>query len=64
MNVDLARSLQNEITASLDLFESTSSEQYRVDAHEKALQLAQVLTRPREAILRLSYSVSRGYDDK
>lgn len=42
---------------SLALFQSTGTETARIDAHEKALQLARSLERPRDAVLKLSFSV-------
>lgn len=42
---------------SLALFQSTGTKTARLDAHEKAIQLARSLERPRDAILKLSFSV-------
>lgn len=48
-----------ETQKAIAIFQSSNTETTRIDAHEKALRLAQALEQPRTAILKLSYSVCR-----
>jgi hypothetical protein len=57
MDFQLAQRLLAETEASLRAFQSSGSEISRMDAHEKAVQLSRTLERPRDAILKLSFSV-------
>lgn len=57
MDLQLIQRLFAETKSSLDAFQSTGGENSRLDAHEKALQLARALDKPRDAILKLSFSV-------
>lgn len=58
MDIQHLRSLLVETKALLDLYESTQTDTLRVDAQDKAAQLARALERPRDAIIKLSFSVS------
>lgn len=49
--------LLEETQKAIAVFQSSKTETARIDAHEKALRLAQMLEQPRTAILKLSYSV-------
>lgn len=51
--------LLEETQKAIAVFQSSRTETARIDAHEKALRLAQTLEQPRTAILKLSYSVCR-----
>lgn len=57
MDVQQLQSLLGEKKASFDAFQSDGLEKSRIDAQDKALQLARALQRPRDAILKLSYAV-------
>lgn len=58
MDFQHLQNLLAEAKASLDSYELTQSDTSRVEAQEKALQLARALERPKDAILKLSFSVS------
>lgn len=51
-------SLLSEVKASIDKFQSNGVDDTRIEALEKVLQLARALEQPRDAILKLSFSVS------
>lgn len=57
MDIQQLQYLLAETKTSLDAFQSDGLEKSRVDAQVKALQLAQALERPRDAILKLSCAV-------
>lgn len=59
------RSLLEQTKVALDDFESTKAETSRIQAHEQTLKLARALERPRDAILKLAYTVrmTRSYHD-
>lgn len=57
MNPQKSLGLLAKVQESLALFQSAGTETARIDAHEKALQLAGSLERPRDAVLKLSFSV-------
>lgn len=52
------QTLLAEAKALLDSYELTQTDTSRVEAQEKAAQLARALERPKDAILKLSFSVS------
>ncbi|KAJ5476700.1 Plant methyltransferase dimerization [Penicillium sp. IBT 31633x] len=56
MDFQHLQNLLAEAKASLDSYELTQSDTSRVEAQEKALQLARALERPKDAILKLSFS--------
>ncbi|KAJ5358794.1 Plant methyltransferase dimerization [Penicillium cataractarum] len=58
MDIQQLQNLLAETKASLDSFQSDGLEKSRIDAQEKALQLARALERPRDAILKLAYAPS------
>jgi hypothetical protein len=57
MNVPQIRSLVANIAASVDLHESTGSEEFLVDAREDTTRLARALENPRDAIVKLFFAV-------
>jgi hypothetical protein len=57
MDIKQFQNLLAETKASLDAFQSDGLEKSRIDAQEKALQLARALERPRDAILKFSFSI-------
>lgn len=57
MDSQLIAGLMADAQASLDVFQSTGTEKARNEAHDKALRLARALEQPRDAILKLSFSV-------
>lgn len=57
MNVPQIRSLVANITASIDLYESTGSEEFLVDAREDTTRLARALENPRDAIVKQFFAV-------
>lgn len=58
MDIQHLQSLLAETKALLDSYESTQTDTLRVEAQDKAAQLARALERPRDAIIKLSFSVS------
>lgn len=57
MNVSQIRSLVENITASVDLYESTGSEESIIDAREDTTRLARALENSRDAIVKLFFAV-------
>lgn len=57
MDVKLVQNLLAGTQASLQAFEKSGSDISRIEAHEKAVRLARALEQPRDAILKLSFSV-------
>ena len=57
MDSQLIAGLMADAQTSLDVFQSTGTEKARNEAHDKALRLARALEQPRDAILKLSFSV-------
>jgi hypothetical protein len=57
MDIQQLQNLLAETKAALDAFQSDVLEKSRIDAQDKAFQLARALERPRDAILKLSYAV-------
>lgn len=57
MDVQRALDLLAEAQASLRAFQQSGSDTSRIEAHEKAVNLARALEKPRDAILKLSFSV-------
>ena len=57
MDSQLIAGLMTDAQTSLDAFQSTGTEKARNEAHDKALRLARALEQPRDAILKLSFSV-------
>ena len=57
MDSQLIAGLMADAQTSLDAFQSTGTEKARNEAHDKALRLARALEQPRDAILKLSFSV-------
>lgn len=58
MDIQHLQRLLAETKTLLDSYESTQTDAVRVEAQEKAAQLARGLERPRDAITKLSFSVS------
>lgn len=58
MDLALINNLLSEAKASIEDFQSNGVEDTRIEAHEKVLRLARALEKPRDAILKLSFSVS------
>lgn len=58
MDCQRIESLLTEAKTYLDRFQSSGKEAARIDAQQKAIQLVHALERPRDAILKLSFSVS------
>lgn len=58
MDIQHLQRLLVETKALLDSYESTKTDTLRVEAQDKATQLARGLERPRDAITKLSFSVS------
>jgi hypothetical protein len=58
MDIQHLQSILAEAKAALDSYGSNQSDIFRVEAQEKAVQLARALERPKDAILKLSFSVS------
>ncbi|CAI7641062.1 unnamed protein product [Penicillium discolor] len=56
MDIQHLRSLLAETKALLDSYESNKTDTVRVEAQDKAAQLARALERPRDAIIKLSFS--------
>lgn len=57
MNVLKIRGLVANITASVDLYESSGSEEFLVNAREDTTRLARALENPRDAIVKLFFAV-------
>lgn len=57
MDVQLVQNLLADTQASLQAFQQNGSDISRIEAHEKAVNLARALEQPRDAILKLSFSV-------
>lgn len=57
MDVQLVQNLLTDTQAFLQAFQQNGSEIARIEAHEKAVNLARALEQPRDAILKLSFSV-------
>lgn len=57
MDVQQIQGLLDQTKASFDDFKSTKAEASRIQAQEQALKLARALERPRDAILKLAFSV-------
>lgn len=57
MDSQLIAGLMADAQTSLDVFQSAGTEKARNEAHDKALRLARALEQPRDAILKLSFSV-------
>jgi hypothetical protein len=58
MDVQHLQRLLAETKALLDSYELTQTDTLRVEAQDKATQLSRALERPRDAIVKLSFSVS------
>lgn len=58
MDHNTIKKLLVEVQASLDVYQSDPTDTSRVEAQEKALKLARALEKPRDAILKIAYSVS------
>lgn len=58
MNTDSLQSIWTDVQSSLEAFQADGTEYNRIDALEKATQLARALEKPRDAILKLAYTVS------
>lgn len=58
MDIQHLQRLLAETKTLLDSYESTQTDAVRVEAQDKAAQLARGLERPRDAIIKLSFSVS------
>ncbi|KAI9038878.1 S-adenosyl-L-methionine-dependent methyltransferase [Aspergillus affinis] len=56
MDFAVISNLLSEAKVSIDEFQSNGVEDSRIEAHEKVLQLARALEKPRDAILKLSFS--------
>ncbi|PLB54871.1 S-adenosyl-L-methionine-dependent methyltransferase [Aspergillus steynii IBT 23096] len=56
MDFELINNLLAEAKASIDEFQTNGVEDTRIEAHEKVVQLARALEKPRDAILKLSFS--------
>ncbi|KAJ6145549.1 Plant methyltransferase dimerization [Penicillium chermesinum] len=56
MDIEQVRNLLKETQATVDLYLSTGNDDARIDAQEKAEQLARTLERPKDAVLKLAYS--------
>ncbi|KXG53248.1 Plant methyltransferase dimerization [Penicillium griseofulvum] len=56
MDIRHLQSILAEAKAALDSYGSNQSDSFRVEAQEKAVQLARALERPKDAILKLSFS--------
>ncbi|BCR98264.1 uncharacterized protein AKAW2_31583S [Aspergillus luchuensis] len=56
MNTDSLQSIWTNVQSSLDAFQADGTEYNRIDALEKATQLARALEKPRDAILKLAYT--------
>ena len=57
MDSQLIAGLMADAQTSLDVFQSAGTEKARNEAHDKVLRLARALEQPRDAILKLSFSV-------
>lgn len=57
MDTQQIKCLLEQTKVALDDFESTQAETSRIKAREQALKLAGALERPRDAILRIAYTV-------
>lgn len=57
MDIQHLQRLLVETKALLDSYESTQTDAVRVEAQDKAAQLARALERPKDAIVKLSFSV-------
>lgn len=58
MDTNTIQKLLRDVQESLDTYQSDTTETSRVEAQEKALKLARALEKPRDAILKIAYSVS------
>jgi hypothetical protein len=58
MDIQHLQSLLAEAKTSLEAYQLTQADTFRIEAQEKAAQLARALERPKDAILKLSFSVS------
>lgn len=58
MNTESLQSIWTDVQSSLETFQADGTEYNRIDALEKATQLARALEKPRDAILKLAYTVS------
>lgn len=58
MNIKHLQCLLAEAKALLDSYEATQTDTFRVEAQEKAAQLARALERPKDTIVKLAFSVS------
>lgn len=58
MNTDSLQKIWTDVQSSLEAFQADGTEYNRIDALEKATQLARALEKPRDAILKLAYTVS------
>jgi archaellum component FlaC len=57
MEIQQIQGLLEQTSATFNEFKSTESETSRIQAQEQALKLARALERPRDAILKLAYTV-------
>ena len=58
MDTERIQSLLTEAQSSLSVFQKTQGETSRADALEKVTKLARALEKPKDALLKLSYTVS------
>lgn len=58
MNAEPIQEIWTEIQSSMEAFQAAGTEFTRIDALEKATKLARALEKPRDAILKLAYTVS------
>ena len=61
MDAEQIEALYKRAGASLEQFKSSGAETDRIKALEEALQVARALERPRDAILKLAYTVSQAH---
>lgn len=62
MNTESLQNIWTDVQSSLEAFQADGTESNRIDALEEATKLARALEKPRDAILKLAYTVGLGLE--